>query len=225
MQFRYHLSYQLTKITRCSHKHAVGSCRNGWVEIDGEIETNPRRIIGNTEQIRLQNALVREGITFKYILFYKPNLYECTSNKAIENNIYELLPANFQDLFPLGRLDKNSEGLLLLTNDGQVYKNLMSEEADVEKEYLVTTFNLITDALKESFVHPFQLGQRFTLPAHFEQIDDYNFKVILKEGINRHIRRICAKNGNQVKYLVRIRFGNHLLGDLQSGEWKELEGF
>jgi len=225
MQFRFHLSYQLSKITRCSHKQAVQFCKNSMVQIDGQIETNPRRIIGSNEEIKLDSILVREGIAHKYLLFYKPNLYECTSNRTIENNLYELLPSSFQDLFSLGRLDKNSEGLLLLTNDGQAYKDLMCKEAEVEKEYLVHTFQPISDLLKESFIHPFQLGQRFTLPAHFEQVDESSFKLILKEGINRHIRRICAKNGNQVRQLIRIRFGNHVLNNLKSGEWKEIAGF
>jgi 23S rRNA pseudouridine2604 synthase len=225
MQFRYHLSYQLTKITRCSHKQALDFCKNGLVQIDGMKETNPRRIIGQKEEIKIRDEIVREGLTFRYVLFYKPNLYECTSNRLIENNIYEVLPECFHDLFSFGRLDKNSEGLLLLSNDGQAYKDLMDKESEVEKEYLVHTFQPIIKSLRTSFTEPFLLGQRFTKPALFEQLDEFSFRVVLKEGINRHIRRICAKNENQVKQLIRIRIGNHLLGNLGIGEWKEVNGF
>jgi len=139
--------------------------------------------------------------------------------------MFELIPEEFQDLFPLGRLDMNSEGLLLLTNDGQAYKELMNKEAEVEKEYIVTTWHPVTDQLEKSFTEPFQLGPRTTLPAVFEKLDNFRFRVVLKEGINRHIRRICAKNENQVRQLVRVRFGKFVLGDLKPGEWLELDGF
>jgi 23S rRNA pseudouridine2604 synthase len=79
--------------------------------------------------------------------------------------------------------------------------------------------------LADSFTNPFPLGKRLTLPARFQQVDSHSFKVILKEGINRHIRRICAKNQNQVKQLIRIRFGNHELGELKAGECREVEAF
>jgi 23S rRNA pseudouridine2604 synthase len=225
MEFRYSLSYQLTKIIRCSHKQAVDFCRKGIVMVNGQVETNPRKKIGSYESIIVNNEQVRAGITLKYVLFYKPNLYECTSNRAIENNIYEILPLPYQELFPLGRLDKNSEGLLVLTNDGQYYREMMGQEAQIEKEYLVHTYQPISQSLKDSFLMPFQLGKRLTQPALLEQLDNFSFKVILKEGINRHIRRICAKNNNQVKQLIRIRFGDLNLEDLKEGEWKEISKF
>ena len=225
MQFRYSLSYQITKITRCSHKMAMDFCLNGKVQVNQLVETNPRRTIGYHEQIQINGQVVREGTPLKYVLFYKPNLYECTANRQIENHIYEILPPSYQDLFALGRLDKNSEGLLLLTNDGQMYREMMNHESSIEKEYLVQTFHPITTSLAESFINPFQLGQRHTLPAKFEKVDDFSFKVILKEGINRHIRRICAKNNNQVKQLTRIRFGNQCLGELTPGAYLEINSF
>jgi 23S rRNA pseudouridine2604 synthase len=204
---------------------AVDYCLNGKVLVNQLVETNPRRTIGYHEQIQINGEVVRQGTNLKYVLFYKPNLYECTSNRQIENHIYEILPPSYQDLFALGRLDKNSEGLLLLTNDGQMYREMMNHESSIEKEYLVQTFHPITPALAESFINPFQLGQRHTLPAKFEKVDDFSFKVILKEGINRHIRRICAKNHNQVQKLTRIRFGNHWLGELTPGTYLEINSF
>jgi 23S rRNA pseudouridine2604 synthase len=225
MQFRYQLRYILIRILKCSHAEADDYCRNGDVKINLETELNSRRVLGDNEEIRLKNEVIRQGVDFKYVAFYKPNLYECTTNRVIENNIYEILPPEYQNLFSLGRLDKNSEGLLLLTNDGQTYKDLMNGESEVEKEYLVHTWFPISSELEKSFTQPFLLGQRYTLPAQFEKVHDFCFKVVLKEGINRHIRRICAKNENQVKQLIRIRFGNHELGDLLPGEWRPLIGF
>ena len=178
MQFRYSLSYQITKITRCSHKMAMDFCLNGKVQVNQLVETNPRRTIGYHEQIQINGQVVREGTPLKYVLLYKPNLYECTANRQIENHIYEILPPSYQDLFALGRLDKNSEGLLLLTNDGQMYREMMNHESSIEKEYLVQTFHPITTSLAESFINPFQLGQRHTLPAKFEKVDDFSFNDI-----------------------------------------------
>lgn len=225
LEFRFHLSYQLSKILRCSHKDAIAYCRNRLINIDGILETNPRKVIGYHEEIQLNGLIVRNGIFRKYLLFYKPPGIECTSNRAIENHLYSALPIEFHDLFPLGRLDTNSEGLLLMTNDGSCYRELMKVEADVEKEYLVFTLHPISPELGLAFENPFQLGQRTTLPARFEVINDFCFRVILKEGINRQIRRICAKNGNQVKQLIRIRFGKQKLGDLKCGEWREVASF
>lgn len=222
MQFRFSLSYQLTKILQCSHKDAVAFCRKGQILVDQSPETNPRRILGIHEEIRLNEVVIRKGKSFCSIAFYKPPGFECTANRAIENNIYTLLPPEYQDLFSLGRLDTNSEGLLLLTNDGRVYRQIMTEEAKIEKEYLVHTHFPISKSLEEAFTRPFLLGQRWTLPAHFEQIGDFCFKVILTEGINRQIRRICAKNGNQVRQLIRIRFGEQKLGNMKIGEWRAL---
>lgn len=225
MQFRHQLRYHLIRILRCSHREADEYCLAGEIRIDGEQETNSRRILGMQEEIRFRGTVIRPGIQFQYLLFYKPHGFECTTNRSIANNIYELIPERFQDLFPLGRLDINSEGLLLLTNDGQAYKEMMNQEAQVEKEYIVTTWNAVTEELEKSFTAPFQLGPRTTLPAVFEKLDTFCFRVILNEGINRHIRRICAKNQNQVKKLVRVRFGKFVLGDLKAGEWKEVEVF
>jgi len=225
MKFRFQIRYHLLRILHCSHEEADSFCRNGQIEINNEIVTDSRKVIGNQEEIRLSGKVIREGVKLKYLLFYKPNSLECSTNREIKDTIYEVLPDEYQSLFSLGRLDKNSEGLLLLTNDGKVYKELMDLEAGIEKEYMVFTHSPISQKLKDSFTNPFQLGKRMTLPAYFEMIDPYCFKVILKEGINRQIRRICAKNENQVKQLVRIRFGEHTLDGLKSGEFREISGF
>lgn len=225
MQFRHQLRYHLLRILRCSHREADEYCLNGEIRIDGDTETNSRRILGMQEEIRFRDSVIRFGIQYKYILFYKPHGYECTTNRSIAKNIYQLIPEEFQDLFTLGRLDINSEGLLLLTNDGQTYKEMMNQDTQVEKEYIVTTWHPVTEQLETSFTKPFQLGPRTTLPAEFEKLDTFCFRVVLKEGINRHIRRICAKNENQVRQLVRVRFGKFVLGDLKAGDWVEVGTF
>lgn len=225
MTYRSSLRIQLVKLLKCSHKQAILWCKDGLVEIDGETIIDCNSIIEAHQQIIFQNVIIREGTKLHYVLFHKPHGYECTANRAIENNMYEILPAEYQHLFPLGRLDKNSEGLLLLTNDGNIYIKMVDAGGSVEKEYLVTTYNPITADLVQAFEQPFLLGSRFTLPAAFIKVNENQFKVTLLEGINRQIRRICAKHDNQVKRLVRIRFGNQTLDDLQIGTCKAVERF
>lgn len=225
MSYKSSLRILLVKILKCSHKQAIQWCKEGLVAIDGITILLADTIIEAHQEILFQDKIIRKGVLLHYVLFHKPHGYECTANRAIEHNMYELLPAEYQHLFPLGRLDKNSEGLLLLTNDGNIYANMVNSGGAVEKEYLVTTFYPITEELVNAFEQPFLLGTRYTLPAKFIKVTENQFKVILKEGINRQIRRICAKHDNQVERLVRIRFGHHSLGNLQVGTCSAIDGF
>ena len=225
MIFRSRLKFHLVKLLKCSNKQAELYCKNGLIEVDKITELDPLILIEDHQEICYKTEIIRKGTELLYVLFYKPNLYECTANRDIENNIYQIIPSEFQHLFPLGRLDKNSEGLLLLTNDGSVYSNMVDAGGEIDKEYIVTTCLPITHQLEKSFVNSFELGSRMTLPARFEIISEYEFKVILNEGINRQIRRICAKNDNQVKTLTRTRFGKHYLGNLPIGECKKVAKF
>lgn len=218
------LSYQLVKVLQCSHAEAAGLCIQGKVKIDGVLLSNPRDTISENAEISIDDQIIRYKRDFKYVLFHKPMGFECTANRKIIDNIYHLLPEEFQDLFPLGRLDKNSQGLLLLTNDGSIY-NEMVGGGTVEKEYRVTTHRPVDEQLATAFTNPFQLGHRFTLPAKFIFISEYEFSVTLTEGLNRQIRRICAKNNNQVKELIRVRFGAEHLNEIPVGEWKVVSKF
>lgn len=224
MGYTNRLSHYLVKKLHCSHLEAAQFCKLEQIKVDGLIVTNPSLTIGNFEEISFQDEIIRSGIKFQYILFHKPPLYECTANREISDNIYQLLPPEFQHLFPVGRLDKNSQGLLLLTDDGSIY-NQMTGTGNVEKEYVVTTFYPIDSMLEDAFTHPFQLGNRWTLPSKFIQLTEYQFSVTLREGINRQIRRICAKNNNQVKELVRVRFGSEELGIIPAAGWATVEKF
>jgi 23S rRNA pseudouridine2604 synthase len=212
-------------LLRCSHETADQLCREGQIRVDGVVETDPRKTVEAHQEIRLGDQMLRQGLRRKYLLFYKPVGFECTANRNIEAHMYQLLPPEYQDFFPLGRLDLNSEGLLLLTNDGQTYKKWMEREAGIEKEYWVETWHPVTDGLVRAFEEPFLLGKRFTLPARFEKRGEFEFSVVLQEGINRQIRRICAKNQNQVKRLLRVRFGQMVLGQMQPGDLVEVPSF
>ncbi len=222
MKFRNQLKYHLTKLLNCSYKQAIEYCNQGAILVDNQIINDSSFTLVDSQEIKFNNQVIRRGITYLYVIFNKPYLYECTANRSIPNSIYEILPQQYQHLFSLGRLDKNSEGLLLLTNDGSVYAKMVNMDTNIEKEYLVTVYHPIDAQLETAFIHPFLLGKRYTKPAKFTKISEFQFSLILTEGINRQIRRICAKNNNQVKQLIRTRFGSYTLGDLKPGECKQL---
>lgn len=225
MNFRRHLRYHLVRLLQCSYAEADQLIREKRVQVKGELVSDSYSQVELEEEIRLDGLVIRPGKVFFYLLWYKPTGVECTHQVQVPNNLLSALPAEFHTCFPLGRLDLNSEGLLLLTNDGAAYKRWMNPDAGVEKEYEVWTREPVTMELKTAFEQPFRLGPRLTLPAEFTQTGDFSFRVILKEGINRQIRRICAKNQNQVLRLKRIRFGPFFLGDLAAGEFRSLERF
>lgn len=225
MKFRHQLRYQLVRLCETSYAQADFWIQSGRVRVQGEKVEDPFTETQKWQSIELDDQTLRTRIQYHYLLWYKPIGIECTQQVKVENNLQSVLPEEFHGLFPLGRLDFNSEGLLLLTNDGDAYKRWMQPGAEVEKEYEVETRDPVNDALRKAFENPFQLGPRWTLPAEFLQTGANSFRVILKEGINRQIRRICAKNQNQVVRLKRIRFGPYLLEDMSPNAYRLVDSF
>lgn len=123
-------------------------------------------------------------------------------------------------VFPVGRLDKDSEGLLLLTNDGGLYNKITHDKQHQEKEYIVTVDKAITEEAITLMSSGVKILGRITRPAKIKLIDDFTFQIILTQGINRQIRRMCYKTGYEVTSLKRIRIINILLNDLAPGEWR-----
>lgn len=223
MQFRQQLRYHLVRLLHLSYSEVDSLIREGRVSVAGEWIQDPFFICDKHQEIKLNGVVIRPGKTFFYLLWYKPFGIECTRNASIPNNLLSALPEAYHSAFPLGRLDLNSEGLLLLTNDGDAYKRWMDPNLEIEKTYEVHTRDPISPQLKTAFEQPFQLGPRLTKPARFTPTGSHSFQVVLTEGINRQIRRLCAKSGNQVLQLKRISFGPFHLGDLPPGEYRELE--
>jgi 23S rRNA pseudouridine2604 synthase len=223
MQFRRQLRYHLVRLLHLSYSEVDSLIREGRVSVAGEWVQDPFFACDKHQEIRLNGVQIRPGKTFFYLLWHKPFGIECTRNASIPNNLLSALPEAFHSAFPLGRLDLNSEGLLLLTNDGDFYKRWMDPNFEIEKTYEVLTRDPLTASLQTAFEQPFQLGPRLTRPARFTPTGSHSFQVVLTEGINRQIRRICAKCGNQVVQLKRIRFGPFELGDLLPGAFRLLD--
>jgi 23S rRNA pseudouridine2604 synthase len=176
------------------------------------------------DEVRLDDEVILEKKQFIYIKYYKPVGIESTMDPKIEGNIVTAI-GHSERLFPIGRLDKDSEGLLLLTNDGSIYNKILKSEHSKEKEYLVSVNRDITEDFLESLRTGVTIMGKRTKPAQVfaHAGNKRSLRIILTEGMNRQIRKMCNSCRYQVKKLKRIRIINILLNDLKPGEWKDLD--
>ncbi|MDT2835172.1 pseudouridine synthase [Vagococcus carniphilus] len=156
-----------------------------------------------------------------YIALNKPVGITSTTEKKVKGNIVDLV--NYPSrIFHIGRLDKDSEGLLLLTNDGDIVNEILRSENEHEKEYIVSVDKAITPDFIKQMSEGVHILDTKTLPCEIEKITNYEFKIILKQGLNRQIRRMCEALGYNVTRLQRLRIMNIELGNLPIGQWRYL---
>ena len=156
-----------------------------------------------------------------YIALNKPKGIVCTSSREIKDNIIDFL--NYKDyVFPVGRLDKDSEGLILMTNDGELANMILSSESYHEKEYIVTLDKDFDDEFLYKMSNGVSILGTVTRPCKLTRINNNTFNIILTQGLNRQIRRMCKTFGYNVIKLERIRIVNILSKGIDSGEWRYL---
>ena len=218
MKLKCKLQYLLVQKLCVSNKKAQLLIQNAHVKVNNNI-TIKNNIISDFDEVQVNNKIIHTAQKPIYIAYYKPRGIECTLNENIEHNLKQALAIK-DDVFPLGRLDKESEGLLLLTNDGSIYSKLLHKKHNIEKTYCVIVNKKITD----EFIHALRAGIRImgkqTLPCKARTINDTCFEIILTQGLNRQIRRMCYKCNYEVLSLKRTHFANYELALLQPGEWK-----
>jgi len=156
-----------------------------------------------------------------YIALNKPTGITCTTESHIEDNIVDLI-GHPQRIFPIGRLDKDSEGLILLTNDGDIVNEILRSENNHEKEYLVTVDRPITDLALKMLGDGVKIMGETTKPCTVSRIDRQSFRMILTQGLNRQIRRMCSALGYKAQRLKRVRIMHIELGNLGLGKWRYL---
>jgi 23S rRNA pseudouridine2604 synthase len=156
-----------------------------------------------------------------YIALNKPVGITCTTEADIEDNIIDLVGLS-ERIFPIGRLDKDSEGLILLTNDGDIVNEILRSENNHEKEYIVTVDRPITDLSLKMMANGVKIMGELTKPCKVSRIDQKSFRMILTQGLNRQIRRMCSALGYKAQQLRRVRIMNIYLGTLSSGQWRHL---
>jgi 23S rRNA pseudouridine2604 synthase len=156
-----------------------------------------------------------------YIALNKPRGITCTSEPQVEDNIVDLV-GHSERIFPVGRLDKDSEGLILLTNDGDIVNEILRSENNHEKEYLVTVDRPITDLSLRMMESGVRIMGEMTKPCRVSRTGAQSFRIILTQGLNRQIRRMCSALGYQTRRLQRVRIMHIHLGRLESGRWRNL---
>ena len=218
----------LSEAGYCSRRTADKLIKQGCVTINGEVSEIGAKIIEGDE-LRVNGKLIRASEEKPiYIAFNKPVGIVCTTNtKAEKNNIIDYI--NFPSrIFPVGRLDKPSEGLIFLTNDGDIVNKILRVGNNHEKEYLVRVNKPVTEKLIKRMRSGVPILGTITRPCFVEQISRFELRIILTQGLNRQIRRMCEYFDYRVVKLKRIRIMNVSL-DVPVGKWryltqKELKG-
>jgi 23S rRNA pseudouridine2604 synthase len=187
---------------------------NGKVaKIGGQVEPGDEVLV-NGQHIRI----ARDNV---YIALNKPVGITCTTEKQVKGNIIDLVNHPLR-LSHIGRLDKESEGLILLTNDGDIINEILRPEHKHEKEYIVSVDKPITPEFVKHMSEGVKILGTKTLPCKVEQLSKFDFKIILTQGLNRQIRRMCAELGYEVYRLQRTRIMNIELNNLPMGQWRDL---
>ncbi|GGK81019.1 RNA pseudouridine synthase [Rufibacter glacialis] len=214
------LQYFVVQKGRLSNKEAIQAILGGRVLVNNQ-KGQLRQVLQPEDEVRLDGQLLKAGQAFTYLAYYKPRGIESTLNPEIENNLTQALNLNVR-VFPVGRLDKESEGLLLLTDDGQFYNRISHAETHQEKEYVVTVDKPLTAEALAHLAAGVVIMGKMTRPAQVQKLGEKTFSIVLTQGLNRQIRRMCYKLGFEVERLVRVRVVTVTIGDLSPGQWRPI---
>ena len=204
----------------CSRREADTLIESGKVTVNGVTAVQGTKVMPGDEVLVNGRAVTPED-SMIYIAFNKPLGVTCTTDTRDPSNIIDYIGYE-ERIFPVGRLDKNSSGLILLTNDGAIVNKLLRAENGHEKEYLVTVNRPYDKAFLKTMSSGVPVLGQLTLPCKMVPTGDKTFKITLHQGLNRQIRRMCEYLGYKVTRLKRIRFMNIELGDLETGKWRYL---
>ena len=209
----------------CSRREADRLVGEGRVFIDGNMADMGSRVMPGQKVYVDGKAVVPEEENI-LIAVNKPRGIVCTTtDKQGANNIVDFLGCD-KRIYPVGRLDKDSEGLLLMTNDGELMNNILTGKNEHEKEYLVEVDKNLSDDFERRMSEPMYLKEldKTTRPCRVIKTGKKTFRIILKQGLNRQIRRMCSNLGYKVVKLKRIRIMNIELNDLPAGATRKIEG-
>lgn len=204
----------------CSRREADKWIEAGRVTLNGA----PAQLgskVADQDEVRVDGELVGAKKKPIYIALNKPVGITSTTESHIEDNIIDLI-GHRERIFPIGRLDKDSEGLILLTNNGDIVNEILRSENEHEKEYIVSVNRPITDLALGMLAGGVKIMGETTKPCKVVRVDRETFGMILTQGLNRQIRRMCSALGYRVQRLQRVRIINIDLGALRPGEWRYL---
>jgi len=204
----------------CSRREADAWISAGRVTVNGAVATLGTQVTG-TDVVLVDGRPLAARPRRVYIALNKPVGIECTTDREVRGNIIDFV-AHPERLFPVGRLDKDSDGLILLTNDGDIVNAVLRAEREHEKEYVVTVDRPVTDEFLLAMSAGVPILETVTKPCRTERIAKNTFRIVLTQGLNRQIRRMCKHFGYTVRRLQRVRIMHVRLGDLPVGRWREL---
>ncbi len=204
----------------CSRRVADTWIEAGQVKINGQVAQKGNRVRENDE-VTINGKPLRAKPAPVYIALNKPPGITCTTDLKDKDNIIDFVK-HPKRIFPIGRLDKASTGLIFLTNDGDIVNEILRVENNHEKEYIVTVDRPVTQNFIQRMSNGLPILGTVTKPCIVQKLHNHGFKIILTQGLNRQIRRMCEYLDYKVVTLKRVRILNVELGDLKQGQWRDL---
>jgi len=206
----------------CSRRKGEEYIKAGWVKVNGKVVTELGvKVDPARDAVEVDSAAIRSDSAPIYIALNKPEGVVSSCHQENEHIVMDLLDISDR-VYPIGRLDKESTGLLLLTNDGQLHHRLTHPSFNHEKEYEVTVAKPLPEGALRKLAEGLPMMGTRTRPACVNRISARRFRIVLQEGKNRQIRRMVRKVGSRVTSLKRIRIANIKLGNLPTGSWRHL---
>lgn len=218
--FNLRLNKYISESGKTSRRGADKLISEGRVTINGKIAKIGSQVEPG-DDVRVSGNPVRVARNYVYIALNKPVGITSTTEKHVKGNIIDLVNHPLR-IFNIGRLDKDSDGLILLTNDGDIVNEILRAENKHEKEYIVTVDKPITLEFLKKMAGGVEILGTKTLPCEVIQLSKYVFQITLTQGLNRQIRRMCETLGYDVYRLQRTRIMNIHLGNLPIGQWRDL---
>ncbi|WP_127844311.1 pseudouridine synthase [Psychroflexus aestuariivivens] len=212
----------LSQVGFCSRRKADELLAQGRITINGEIPEMGTKVKPE-DQVEVDGKIIEQNANQEkvYLAVYKPKGVVCTTNARVEkNNIVDFVDYP-ERIYPVGRLDKMSEGLILMTNDGEIVNKILRARHYHDKEYIVTVDKNITEDFLKKMRTGVPILDTITRPCTVEQMNEKKFKIILTQGLNRQIRRMCEALDYRVRTLKRIRIKNITL-DIEKGKYRKL---
>ena len=214
------LNKYLAETGACSRRQA-----DQWIDA-GRVAVNGTRAVLGTQvddgdDVQVDGQPLRAKPQRVYLALNKPVGVECTTDRDVPGNIVDFV-AYPERIFPIGRLDKDSEGLILLTNDGDIVNNVLRAENEHDKEYIVAVDRPLTPAFLAGMAAGVPILDTVTNPCRVTQVGRNTFRIVLTQGLNRQIRRMCEHFDYTVRRLQRVRIMHVQLGTLPLGKWREL---
>ncbi|WP_297630863.1 23S rRNA pseudouridine(2604) synthase RluF [uncultured Clostridium sp.] len=204
----------------CSRREADKLVEQGEVSVDGKVAVMGQKIIKG-QIVKVRGRAINKEEELVYIALNKPIGITCTAERKVKGNIVDFVNHE-KRIYNIGRLDKDSQGLILMTNDGDIVNKILRAGNNHEKEYVVTVNKKVTPEFIKKMSNGVQILDTVTNKCFVKKEGENVFRIILTQGLNRQIRRMCEALGYEVTQLERIRIMNINLGSLKIGEWRNL---